>query len=115
MSSDWSIGHCYFLSLMTLGYIAGECAHYLINTSSRELARDVHYGDQECFGGDANNANCSSRLSQEVCQKGQGCSWEYNGRGLDYQVLAGPSFILMFSTWSVAVGMVSDYLRAIGR
>ena len=37
--SDWSSKNVFYLSLMTLGYVFGEIAHFLINTTSREVAR----------------------------------------------------------------------------
>ena len=37
--SDWTVTNIWYLSLMTLGYIFGEIAHFLINTTSKEVAR----------------------------------------------------------------------------
>ena len=39
----------YHLSLMTLSYIVGELTHFLINTTSREVAREIEYGEKSCF------------------------------------------------------------------
>ena len=36
------------------------------------------------------------------------CEWEYNGLGLDYQILAGPSFIAVFTVVGVFFGIVAD-------
>ena len=36
---DWTLTNIFYLSLMTLGYIFGEIAHFLINTTSKEVAR----------------------------------------------------------------------------
>lgn len=36
------------------------------------------------------------------------CEWNYNGLGIDYQLLAGPSFILVFTIVGVALGVVAD-------
>ena len=35
MGSDWNFSNTYLLVLMSLGYIVGELAHFLINTTSR--------------------------------------------------------------------------------
>ena len=32
---DWTLKNTYFLMLMTVGYIIGEIAHFLINTTNR--------------------------------------------------------------------------------
>lgn len=36
------------------------------------------------------------------------CEWNYNGLGLEYQLLAGPSFILVFTVMGVVLGFVAD-------
>ena len=36
---DWNLKNITFLSLLTLGYIFGEIAHFLINTSSKAVAQ----------------------------------------------------------------------------
>ncbi|KAF3427386.1 hypothetical protein E2986_08014, partial [Frieseomelitta varia] len=36
------------------------------------------------------------------------CEWNYNGLGLDYQILAGPSFIAVFTIVGVALGIAAD-------
>lgn len=36
------------------------------------------------------------------------CEWNYNGLGLDYQILAGPSFIAVFTIVGVVMGVAAD-------
>lgn len=36
------------------------------------------------------------------------CEWNYNGLGLDYQLLAGPSFILIFTIMGIVLGVLAD-------
>ncbi len=36
------------------------------------------------------------------------CRWDYTGLGLDYQLLAGPAFIAVFTVSGVAIGAVAD-------
>ena len=36
------------------------------------------------------------------------CEWNYNGLGWDYQLLAGPSFIAVFTIAGVFMGMAAD-------
>ena len=49
LSEDWNIRSIYFLALMSLGYMIGEIAHFLIITTSRPVARDIQYGDKGCY------------------------------------------------------------------
>ena len=48
--SDWTATNIAYLALMTFGYIFGEIAHFLINTTSKEVAR----GKNNC---------CSSKIN----------------------------------------------------
>ncbi|CAG2058929.1 unnamed protein product, partial [Timema podura] len=36
------------------------------------------------------------------------CEWTYNGLGIDYQILAGPSFIAVYTIMGVILGIVAD-------
>ena len=36
------------------------------------------------------------------------CEWNYNGLGIEYQILAGPSFILAFSIGGLLIGALAD-------
>ena len=49
LSEDWNVRSIYFLALMSLGYMIGEIAHFLIITTSRPVAREIKYGDKGCY------------------------------------------------------------------
>lgn len=36
------------------------------------------------------------------------CQWNYNGLGIEYQLLAGPSFILAFTIGGLVIGALAD-------
>lgn len=36
------------------------------------------------------------------------CEWGYNGLGIDYQVLAGPAFMAVFTVVGVVLGIAAD-------
>lgn len=36
------------------------------------------------------------------------CEWNYNGLGIEYQILAGPTFILIFTIAGVFMGVAAD-------
>ena len=109
----------YFLSLMTLSYIVGELTHFLINTTSREVARGVEFGEKSCFGNgsfviddeeDKDLFDCTESKNETHCGSEKHCYWEYSGLGIQYQVLAGPAFILMFIFSAVFLAGLSDWL-----
>ena len=86
------MGKVYYLSLMTLSYIVGELTHFLVNTTSRALARDLEFGDLSCFKNETAGSseeisvNCTSLKEEKDCVEQAQCYWHYNGLGLQYQV-----------------------------
>ena len=115
-SGGWGWVRCYSLALMTVAYITGELAHFLINTTGRsgtlhllakpspayfrDISRELHFGDMACFPpphtaaddlGTA-QANCSVSLDSVACLD-QGCVWDYSGLGTQYQVSGGRRYL----------------------
>lgn len=109
----------YVLAVLTIGYILGELGHYLIGVTSKQTAIELNYGDHAC---QQNNTSFHRQLLPTQCGdiKNESecvelhvngthyCEWNYNGLGLDYQLLAGPSFILVFTIMGIVLGIVAD-------
>nr|AER70324.1 cis, cis-muconate transporter protein [Bombyx mori]BAM34534.1 major facilitator superfamily protein [Bombyx mori] len=114
----------YVLGLVSVGYILGELGHYLIGTTSKVTAEDLHYGDKSCMLNATHLSLsqlpvvCEKVNSSEICESltlngTRYCEWGYNGLGIDYQVLAGPAFMAVFTVVGVILGVVADkYNRA---
>lgn len=108
----------YFLGLMSCSYIVGEIAHFLINTTNREVAREIGFGDQACFLNTTRKGElgpngtdpCPALKNQTVCVTNDLCNWDYNGLGMEYQVLAGPAFIGVFTVAAIILAVISDWL-----
>ncbi|XP_058799466.1 putative metabolite transport protein HI_1104 [Phymastichus coffea] len=109
----------YALIIVSLGYVIGELGHYLIGVTSKETAIDLHYGDITCQFNSTTlelidlPVQCETATTEEVCQDlelngTRYCEWNYNGLGLDYQILAGPSFIAVFTIFGIILGIVAD-------
>ncbi|ERL83553.1 hypothetical protein D910_00631, partial [Dendroctonus ponderosae] len=110
----------YVLAIVSIGYVLGELGHYMIGVTSKAIAMDLHYGDITCqlnntelylsdlpvVCSDANNSDTCLSLSIDDEPY---CEWTYNGLGLDYQILAGPSFIAVFTV----VGVIMEEKRAL--
>ena len=62
--SDWTATNICYLALMTFGYIFGEIAHFLINTTSKEVAR----GKNNCL---YLNKNCGQNLANKYWAQSQ--------------------------------------------
>jgi len=107
--TDWTPRNIYFLGLITAGYVVGEIAHFLIATTSKDVAQDVHYGDQTCQpGSNATTAQCEVWESETACQASGRCEWKYNGQGTQFQLLVGPAFIYTFSGAALTLGLLLD-------
>ncbi len=52
------------LSLLTLCYVFGELGHFLIGVTSRDVARDIHYGDLACFTTNNGTKDLCSQLNE---------------------------------------------------
>jgi len=120
---DWSPKNIWYLSLMTLGYIFGELAHFLINTTSKAVAQDVVFGDQKCEAVNSNDTDavtfCEKLEDSSICIAEPRCNYNYTGSGIEYQILAGPAFIAVFTFANIITGLTSDriagYSKYIGR
>jgi len=142
MGGDLTVRKVYVLGLMTLSYIVGELTHFLINTTNREVAREIGYGEKACYhnssitltdsstetvdecdaaiNGQTNVTveesdaiqlfKCSEAKNENQCTDNQHCYWEFSGLGIQYQVLAGPAFILVFIFSAVLLAVLSDWL-----
>lgn len=109
----------YVLAIVSIGYICGELGHYLIGVTSKAIAKELHFGDIAC---QLNNTEvylselptlCSTANDSDTCYSytlngTPYCEWTYNGLGLDYQILAGPSFIAVFTVAGVLMGYLAD-------
>jgi len=39
------------------------------------------------------------------------CTWDFTGSGLEYQILAGPTFIAVFTVTGIIWGIIADKTR----
>uniref|UniRef100_A0A1A9ZLE7 Major facilitator superfamily (MFS) profile domain-containing protein n=1 Tax=Glossina pallidipes TaxID=7398 RepID=A0A1A9ZLE7_GLOPL len=109
----------YVLGVLTVGYILGELGHYLIGVTSKQTAIDLDYGDIACqmnttmFERTELPEQCSAVTNETSClaldiNGTNYCEWNYNGLGIEYQILAGPTFILIFTIAGVFMGVAAD-------
>lgn len=54
---------------------------------------------------------CCSCVSLALDDGERYCEWNRNGLGIDYQVLAGPSFIAVYTVVGVFLGIAADKHR----
>lgn len=129
----------YILALLTLAFTVGEISRYLLGALSMEMAKDIGFGDKGCYrirgtsasslttanfstspkaaaaecNRFANNLTCSSARASETGGIGDQpvCEWVYNGQGMDYLILVGTYFIVMFTVSGIVMGYFADKLH----
>ena len=50
--------------------------------------------------------SCNAIFDNET--NSQLCQWDYTGQGLEYQILAGPIYVVIFTTSGVIMGYIGD-------
>lgn len=116
----------YLVLMMAVSYGLGELSHFLVGSTTKSMAQELHYGDMTCFRNenatdeDIGNFTCSSIQNSTECDSKMNsetgallCTWNYNGQGIEYQLLAGPSFILAFSIGGIVLGALADRFNRI--
>jgi len=113
----------YLVAMMSLSFGMGELSHYLVGSTTKLMAQELHYGDMICFTNSSVPANnittCSSFKNATECNSATNdegtpyCNWNYNGQGIEYQLLAGPSFIFAFSVGGIVIGALADRFNRI--
>ncbi|KAJ8682908.1 hypothetical protein QAD02_018700 [Eretmocerus hayati] len=109
----------YVVAILSTGYIIGELGHCLIGVTAKATATDLHYGDISCqFNSTVLRVNelpveCDTAKSIEICESLQlngtrYCEWTYDGKGLEYQILAAPGFITVYTAACVIFGFAAD-------
>ena len=108
----WRMSRVGTLGLLTLSFMVGEVAHFLPAITSKDLAESLQFGDQRCYSREdavTGPGQCSGLSSEAECLSASpGCVWAYSGQGWQYQVLAGPAFIIVFTISGVVMGGLAD-------
>lgn len=114
-----------YLGVMTYTYLVGELSHFLLGIVSRPMSQELHYGDLACLPNPeaatqstscrdiGNETQCNTFLEEDEGSTDNAlntttCVWDYSGLGLQYQVLAGPAFVAVFTTCGVLIGAIAD-------
>nr|CAB3262831.1 uncharacterized protein LOC100183908 [Phallusia mammillata] len=105
----------YYVLVCMSCYAVGEIGHFIIGIVSKPLAQDIEFGDKGCISNssaynvsekctDANYTRCMSLKNQNESY----CEWNYLGSGIEYQLLAGPCFIAIFTVTGIIIGVLGD-------
>ncbi|XP_078349964.1 MFS-type efflux pump MSMEG_3705-like [Oculina patagonica] len=114
----------YVLFLLLGAYLLNQLDRYALAVSSQPMAHDIKFGDKGClpynstFSSDykdfcvksfkdsnepeRNESACEWKKAKNSTQ--HVCVWDYDGTGNDYQILAGPVFILVYTVSGIPLG-----------
>eukprot|EP00118_Oscarella_pearsei_P026568 m.819 g.819 ORF g.819 m.819 type:complete len:526 (+) comp4955_c0_seq1:3-1580(+) len=102
---------CVLLILVVI-YAFNSTDRFILGVTSAELAQTLKYGDLGCLKGEEANSSvgkgCKSRANRSQCELSQYCQWNYTGQGIEYQILAGPTFIVVFSISALIFGIAVE-------
>ncbi|XP_007898355.2 protein spinster homolog 1 [Callorhinchus milii] len=107
----------YVLSLLLLTYLLNQLDRYVLAIVAQPLAQDLHFGDRSCLQNGSEwqgHLPCANGSSEERCLSflndngSHYCKWDFNGNGWEYQVIAGPVFILIYTFMGVVMGFLAD-------
>ena len=111
------------LALLTSSYLVGEMGHFMLGGTSRDMARDIGFGDKECVPRqnvteivtenvteNVTEVTQCMTLSREECEDTNLCQWDYTGRGLDYQVLLTDLMLSAKSSFIVKLRVIKTCL-----
>ena len=83
----------------------------------------MEFGDQSCEAKNSSDSDavdfCGNLENGSICSAEPRCDYNYTGSGIEYQILAGPAFIAVFTFANIITGLTSDriagYSKYIGR
>ncbi|XP_078489858.1 MFS-type efflux pump MSMEG_3705-like [Ciona intestinalis] len=110
----------WYYALILMGcYGVGELGHFIIGIISKPISQELQFGEKGCVTNIsiieqniAKQNKCSQQsfeLCEEIYYENQTyCRWDYTGSGIEYQILAGPSFIAISTVMGIMIGVLGD-------
>ncbi|KAL3872099.1 hypothetical protein ACJMK2_040053 [Sinanodonta woodiana] len=122
MEPFWRKVSCYSiyaLVVFLVTYLLNQLDRYMLAITSKSMAQEIHFGDQACMTNSSftddelKGANCNATViasCRNITNKAGNfvCEWNYNGQGLEYQIVAGPVFILIYTFAGIFIGFLAD-------
>ncbi|XP_035709342.1 protein spinster homolog 1 isoform X3 [Folsomia candida] len=108
----------YPLFLFFLAYSMAQFDQFILRATYTQVAQEIGYGDQGCMRNESfpiskslSHKTCLEISTETECFGAQengtfGCKWDYTGQGFDYQILAGPVFIGIYTFAAIPVAAI---------
>lgn len=110
----------FVLFMLFLTYLVNQLDRYTLTIVAKQMAREIKFGDRECSAKFTEYSKNCTGLNETTCESTvfinktqSACEYNYNGKGSQYQAVAGTYFILTFSIMGVIVSYFADYFNNI--
>lgn len=112
----------YALVLFLLTYLLNQLDRYMLAITIKPMAQEVQFGDKGCLlmsnvseslmGGLKCNSTVQDKCLAVTIGNGSNishpCDWDYIGQGLEYQLVAGPAFIVIYTFAGIFISFAAD-------
>lgn len=112
----------YVLLILLVTYLLNQLDRYMLAISSKAMAQEIHFGDKACMkntsaqDSDFNGLKCETFSSADSCRNATSnlthatglCYYDYNGQGLEYQIVAGPAFTVIYTFGGIFISYAAE-------
>ncbi|XP_072176914.1 MFS-type efflux pump MSMEG_3705-like [Diadema setosum] len=110
----------YVLLILLVTYLLNQLDRYALAVCTQPMAQDIGYGDYGCLerknvsDSEMPKNGCPKNATRDECDTYKGpnntevCYYERTGQGLQYQILAGPIFIVIYTFAGIGLGYLAD-------
>ena len=121
--STFGLTNTWALFLFLLTYLLNQLDRFLFGITAKSMAQEIHFGDKACMintsftandlkvGNTTMKCNVGTEMNCAWLVNGDGlhpCKWDYNGQGIEYQIVAGPVFILIYTFAGIFISFAAD-------
>lgn len=107
------------LLLLLLAYMLNQLDRYTVAIVSRHIEHDLEFGEKACLlpldkpdlaGNTSLSKFCANFTSADTCgaHASDDCAWDYDGKGIEYQVLAGTVFTVIYTIAGIPMGWLAE-------
>ncbi|XP_022326868.2 MFS-type efflux pump MSMEG_3705-like isoform X1 [Crassostrea virginica] len=112
----------YVLLILLVTYLLNQLDRYMLAISSKAMAQEIHFGDKACMKNSSvsdsalGGIKCEKLTSEYSCRNATNnqthdsgiCYYDYNGQGLEYQIVAGPAFTVIYTFGGIFISYIAE-------
>lgn len=113
----------YVLFVLFLTFMLDQLDRYALPITSIQSAQELKYGEKSCIELSNNKSEeytsiCATYTDVDSCDSAVSnttdvkiCKYDYNGQGIEYQLVSGPVFTLVFTCTGVLISIFADKFK----